>query len=344
MSQDGALVVEVTRGATVESIHRVAAVVVSASGDVAAAWGDPGRPTFPRSAMKPVQALPLVETGAADRFSLTSREIALAAASHGGEPRHVGLARAWLKRIGLGARDLECGAHRPIDERAADALAAEGRQPTALHNNCSGKHLGLLTTALHMGEPTEGYIRPEHPVERRLLGAIAEMTGADLAQAPRGIDGCGIPVVAVPLAALALAFARMAAPESLSPARADSCRRILAAMVEHPHLVGGRDRFDTQAIQALGGRAILKGGAEGVQGAIVPARGLGIALKAEDGAKRAACAAMAWLLRWAGVLDAAAEKALAAHLEAPVLNAAGANVGRVRVRADSSLETRAAAS
>lgn len=331
------LVVEATRGEAVESTHLVSAVVARDSGEIVASWGDPGRPTYPRSAIKPVQALPLIETGAADRFRLSLCEIALAAASHGGEPVHVDLARAWLDRIGLGAGDLECGAHRPMDEAAADALVKQEREATQLHNNCSGKHLGFLTAAVHLGESTHGYIRPDHPAQRRMLAAVAELTGADVVNAPRGIDGCGIPVVALPLAAVAVAFARMAAPDRLQPARAEACRRIVAAMAQNPYLVGGRDRFDTKAMQALGGRLALKGGAEGVQGAILPDLGLGLALKAEDGAKRAANVAMAWLLKRVGALDGAGEAALAGYLDSPVLNAAGVPVGRVRVREEGSL-------
>src|SRR5262249_45349998 len=149
-------------------------------------------------AIKPIQALPLIETGAADRYGLGPPEIALACASHNGEPRHVALVTAWLKRIGLGVTDLECGTHLPYHEEPAQAMSRAGREPTAAENNCSGKHSGFLTTARHLGEPTRGYIGGGHPVQQRVLRALEEMTGLDLTQAPRGIDGCGIPVIGVP--------------------------------------------------------------------------------------------------------------------------------------------------
>lgn len=331
MKSRAPLRVEVTRGDAVESVHRVDAVAVDARGRVVACWGNPDAATYPRSAAKPVQAIPLIETGAAERFQLSDAEVALACASHNGEPGHVTAVEGWLARVGLSAADLECGAHRPIDEGAADALVRRRLKPSALHNNCSGKHAGFLTTAVHRGEPTGGYIKREHAAQRRVLKALAEMTGAALGAAPKGTDGCGIPVIAMPLRALALALARMADPAGLRPARAAACRRIVAAMAANPHMVAGRARFDTDAIAGSAGRFVTKGGAEGVHAAILPALGLGFALKVSDGAKRAASAAMAWALRELGALDANATAALAGYLDCPVLDVAGNRVGSVRV-------------
>jgi L-asparaginase II len=314
---------EVTRGPLVESRHRGSAVVVDRNGTVVAAWGEPEKPVYPRSAVKPFQALPLIESGAADRFGLTEKEIALACSSHSGEPVHAEAVAAWLARIGLSAADLECGAHAPLDVDAAWDLAKSGDVPSALHNNCSGKHAGMLTTARHLGEAARGYLAAEHPVQRRVRRAIGMMTGIDAEAAPSGIDGCGIPTVAMPLANLALGFAHLAASDA-PPAVA----RIAAAMMAEPRMVGGKDRFDTLIMSAAPGRLVTKGGAEGVWAAGLVDEGLGIAVKIEDGTRRGAEAAMAGLLaRFAHAIPATVLDRFAA---APVLNVAGRPVGLLR--------------
>ena len=324
------ILVEVTRGNTVESRHRGIVAVAVAGGAVVAAWGDAERAVFPRSAVKPLQALPLIETGAARGFALGDAEIALACASHNGEPEHVAGVGAWLERVGLGAGDLECGAQAPIDKEAALALVRAGDAPSALTNNCSGKHAGFLTTARHLGEATAGYIEPVHAVQRRVTETLADMAGCDLATAPVGTDGCGIPAIAMPLAAVARAMARLAAPDSLAPERAAAARRVVAAMTAHPALVAGRGRYDTVAMQAGRGAFAVKTGAEGVHAAILPRLGLGCALKIEDGAARAAEVAMTALLRHLGALDGHAEAELADYLERPLVNWSGKRVGVIR--------------
>lgn len=336
MAAKNELIVEVTRGDMVESRHRGACVVVrAADGGTVHAWGDADRVIYPRSAIKPLQTLALIETGAAGSFGLGPGELALASASHGATPEHVGLVAGWLERIGLGPGDLECGCHEPMDKDAAKALARAGETPGPLHNNCSGKHAGFLTTAKHMGEPTKGYSKPDHPVQQRLLAMLSEMGDADLTTAPRGADGCGIPVIGMPLSAFALALARMADPKGLDEDRADASGRILRAMAANPRLVAGPRRFDTVAMEAgvksTGGTFVVKSGAEGVHGAILPALGLGVALKIDDGSKRAAEVAMAAVLDHLGVLDGAAKTAMAAFLEAEVINASGAKVGVIRM-------------
>lgn len=320
------VLVHVTRGGEVESSHRGAAAVVDPDGGVVAAWGDVERPVYPRSAVKPVQVLPLIETGAAERFSVGDAEIALAAASHSGEPEHVALVEAWLERLGLGPGDLECGPHAPIDEAAAADLVRAGREPSPLHNNCSGKHAGFLATALHLGEKTAGYVKPGHPVQRRLAEVLSDMGGVDLEGAPVGSDGCGIPVIAMPLRAMALAMARLANPDGLAPDRAAACRRVFGAMAAHGRLVAGRGRFDTLAIDAGCGAFVVKTGAEGVYVAAMD--GLGVALKIDDGAKRASETAMAAILEYLGVLDGIL--ALDPYLDGIVLNRPGDRVGAVR--------------
>ena len=319
------MLVEVTRGPMVESRHRVAFAVVDAAGRLVMSAGDYEAPVYGRSAIKPLQALPLLESGAADAFALGAAEIALACASHSGEPRHVDSVSAWLGKIGCAAQDLECGAHLPYNEAAAEALLRSGRTPSALHNNCSGKHTGFLCLARHMGYPTKGYIRYDHPVQQRILGVLESMTGLDLSAAPRGIDGCGIPVIAMPLGNMALAMARMADPHDQPEARQKACARILKAMAAEPFLVAGSGRYCTRAMEALKGRAVIKTGAEGVYCGALPDQGLGFAIKALDGAGRAAEAAVGQVLKRLGILDAAQTDLLVQVLH----NRAGAAVGEV---------------
>ena len=328
------LVVEVTRGDMVESRHRAAVAVADADGKVVQAWGDVASPVYARSAIKPLQALPLIESGAADRYGLGAAEIALACASHSGEPRHVKTVVAWLERMALGVDDLECGSHLPHHAPSAAALLAAGAAPTPAHNNCSGKHAGFLATARHLGEPTRGYIRFDHPVQQRVLSVLEQMTGLDLGRAPRGIDGCGIPVIGLPLGNMAMAMARLADPGRLPPARAAASRRVLAAMAAEPHLVAGTGRFCTAVIAATGGTVLVKTGAEGVYVAILPTLGLGVALKVDDGAGRAAEVAMGQVLVHLRLLSAEQAAALVATLTPPVVNRAGTETGRVRPAAD----------
>ena len=329
METSNPVLVEVTRGDAVESRHRGAAAVVDDDGALVAQWGDVGRGVYPRSAIKPIQALALVESGAADRFSVSEEELALACASHSGEPCHTEAVGAWLDRIGLGPEALQCATQIPRDDASAHAMVRTGTQPTALHHNCSGKHAGLLTTALHLDAPVADYLEPGHPVQRRVTRVLAEMSGVDLTDAVPAVDGCGIPTFAMPLGAVALALNRLASPKGLEAKRAAAARRLFAAMTAHPYLVAGRARFDTIAIEAGAGAFAVKTGAEGVHVAAVPAMGLGIALKIDDGAKRAAEVAMAALLQHLGVLDDATRAALAPYLDAPVLNAAGLRVGTI---------------
>jgi L-asparaginase II len=282
------VLVEVTRGGRMESLHRGAVAVLDADGAVVFSVGDIERAVFPRSAVKALQALPLVETGAADRLGLTPAEIALACASHNGEPAHVATATAMLRKAGQDVGALECGAHWPSLQAATLALAASGATATALHNNCSGKHAGFVCLACDAGEDPAGYVRPEHPTMRRITAALSEMTGTALDARNRGTDGCSIPTYAIPLRALALAFARFATGKGLPPDRAAAAVRIRAAVMENPFMVGGTGRFDTEVMQAFGARVFAKTGAEGVYCVALPDQGLGIAIKCDDGAGRAA--------------------------------------------------------
>jgi L-asparaginase II len=338
-NQHPPLIVEVTRGRTpaggdfVESRHRCHAAVVDRHGVVQRRWGDIDQAVYGRSAIKPMLALGLMESGAADAFKLDNAEIALACASHSGERRHVDRVRAWLGRIGLSPADLECGPHLPYNEPAMKAMIREGIAPDASHNNCSGKHSGFLTTAVHLGLPTKGYIQYEHPIQQRLLKIMEQLSDLDLAQASRGVDGCGIPTVAIPIARTAMAMARMADPRDLPPARAAAARRIAAAMMAEPYMVGGSGEFCSEMMNALPGKVALKPGAEGVYTGILPGLGFGICLKAEDGTGRACEAAMGQVLVELGALSADERARLADRLTPPLANRAGLTIGRIRAAA-----------
>jgi L-asparaginase II len=296
------IVVEVLRGGRVESAHRGAGAVVDADGGVVFGFGDVALPVFPRSAVKPIQALPLIESGAADRFGLSDEELALACASHSGEPAHVAGAAAMLAKAGLDETALACGAHWPANAEAARALARAGGAPSALHNNCSGKHAGFLCTACALDLPVSGYETAEHGVQRAVKAALEDVCGEPLDDARRGLDGCSIPTYAISLKNLARGFARMGSGRGLSAGRAAAARRLMSAIVAHPFQVAGSERFDTEAMTALAGRAVAKTGAEGVFCAAAPELGLGFAVKADDGGGRAAEAMIAALL--ARFLDA----------------------------------------
>ena len=324
------VVVEAWRGERVESAHRGSGVAVDADGAVVMAFGDVERAVYPRSAVKALQALPLIESGAADQLGLTAREIALACASHSGEEAHVALARAMLARAGRDERALECGAHWPLGERAARALARSGAVPSALHNNCSGKHAGFICIACAHGIDPKGYTAPDHPVQREVAAAIANVTQARLDEDMRAIDGCSIPAYAIPLKALALGFARFGAGRRFTTARGKAAARIRAAVAAHPGMVAGPGRFDTEIMTILGGRAFTKSGAEGVYCAALPELGLGVAVKADDGAGRAAQVMMAALLDRLGGFDEGLRAKLAPFVQPRLVNWSGIAVGVLR--------------
>lgn len=312
------VLVEVLRGTLVESVHRGAIVVVDGDGKQVFAMGDTQQAVFPRSAVKAIQALPFVETGAADAYGFGDRELALACSSHSGEMGHTELANAMLTKAGLGADALECGAHWPSNQAAMIALARSGASPSALHNNCSGKHSAFVCTCRHLGISHQGYVRPEHRFQEMIRETMEAVTGAPHNEDNRGTDGCSIPVFAVPLHNLALGFARMVTGNGVGAVRANAARRLMSACMAEPFLVAGTDRADTELMQAAPGRIFVKVGAEGVFCAAVPELGLGIALKCDDGAGRAAevmiAAVLARLLAddraLAGSLDKAARPVL----------------------------------
>jgi L-asparaginase II len=321
------VVIEVTRGPLVESRHQGIAAVVKPDGTVVESWGDIDAPILPRSANKPIQAMAFVESGAVEKFGLGNEHIALSCASHNGEKRHVDTVRAWLKKIGLGEDDLECGTHAPRLQSSIEALVRENAVPTPAFNNCSGKHSGFLSTAVVYGEPTQGYIKYDHPVQRRLRAVMTDLCGSNADDFPHGTDGCGIPTLATPLKSLARAMASMAEPSRLSNKHAEAATRIRTAMNAEPFMMAGTGRFCTRINEALPGVVQIKTGAEGVFCGMLPTLGLGIALKMWDGAGRAAEVAMAALLGHLGVLPGERREEL---LHPPVKNVVGLLVGEMR--------------
>ncbi len=277
-------IVEVTRGPAVESRHAVHAVVMNGQGEIVAAFGDPHRPTFPRSSIKPLQALALVESGAADAFALSDAELALACASHSGEEKHTSAVAAWLSRLGLDETALECGAHAPY--------AAPESPPSILCNNCSGKHAGMVTLSLFLKKDHTGYTDFSHPVQEMIFKTMGEMCGAVITPAICGVDGCSAPNPCLSLENIARGFAAFMTGRGLSQTRAAACRRLFGAMTRYPDLVGGTGRLDTVLMQGGRGRILSRTGAEGVYACVAPEQDLVIVLKAEDGAKRAAEAAL----------------------------------------------------
>jgi L-asparaginase II len=321
------IVIELTRGRLIESAHAGAMAVARADGRPLAAIGDVRRPIFPRSTLKPLQALAFVESGAADRFGFAAPEIAVACASHSGTQRHVALVSSMLERAGLTSSALACGAHVPMDAEAARELIVAGAAPSPLHHNCSGKHAAMLATAAHFGEPAEGYWRPDHPVQKRIARIVAEMTDYHLSEEVRGIDGCSVPNWAIPLQNLAAAFARLATGSGMEAARAEHCRRIAAACWAHPVLAAGPMRLEARLLESLRHKVLLKSGAEGVYCGAFPDFGLGFALKIDDGAPRAAEAVVSHLV--ASVFPQAAGEP-AAELR----NWRGLRVGEIRPSAE----------
>jgi L-asparaginase II len=319
----------VLRGGTLESEHVVEGVVVDAAGRVRAATERPDRVTFFRSSAKPFQLLPLVERGHADRLGLTPRHLALMAASHNGEPAHVEGTLDILARAGAQVSDLECGFHFPEDAETAERLRrGDPAARTAAYHNCSGKHAGMIALARAEGWPVAGYTRPDHPVQVLMRRTIAEECGVDETTTPYAVDGCSASNPALPLLAMARGYARLAAARAGGGGpRGAALARIRDAMAAHPDMVAGRGRFCTDFMNAVGGRMTTKTGAEGLQCVAVPALGLGIAVRALDGARRAVPPALVGWLRALELIDAREEAALAAHAAPNVTNAREVVVG-----------------
>jgi L-asparaginase II len=335
---NAAPLVEVWRGRVVESRHRGHVAALDGDGRLVARLGEPDTVTYLRSSAKPFQALPLVTTGAADRFGFDETELAVACGSHSGEDSHASTVARMLEKIGLDESFLKCGTHEPYDGATAARLRERGESPGVLRNNCSGKHTGMLALAVHLGAPPREYDHADSPVQRAILRAVALFSGLPEGEIAVGTDGCGVPVFGMPVRSMALAYARLCAP----PAEFDeetrrACAPITGAMTAHPEMVGGtRERFDTEVMRACAGLVVSKIGAEGVYTAgVLPCeswpRGLGLAFKIEDGEDRRARSTIAIeSLRQLGVLDEDARKALKPYASFPVKNHRGENVGEIR--------------
>lgn len=339
--------VQVTRGSITESRHRGHIVAVEPDGRLVAHLGALETVTFLRSAAKPHQALPLIESGAADRFGFTEEEIALACASHSGEPIHTEIAASMLRKIGLRPEHLKCGIHEPFSPQAASELRAKGQHPTVLHNNCSGKHAGMLALALHLGASIENYNRPENPAQLAIGHTVSQFSGVPLEDIAVGVDGCGVPVFGITIKAMALMCARLInPPQSFNESTRSACNRVVSAMINHPELVGGTaDRLDTEIMRGTKGALVSKVGAEGVYTAgVLPCekwpQGLGVALKIEDGDDhRARPTVVVESLDQLGVLTDEALEALARYAFFAVRNRSGEVVGEVRASFKLNLST-----
>lgn len=334
--------VEVRRGGLTESRHRGHVVAIEPDGNVVAFLGSPETVTFLRSSAKPLQAIPLLISGAAERFGFTDREVALACASHNGEPIHTELAESMLQKIGLGPEALKCGVHEPYSAEFALELRERGEAPNVLHNNCSGKHVGMLAVALHLDAPIETYNKPEHPVQIEIGKTIAKFADVPVEDLVVATDGCAVPVFGMTVRAMALAYARLISPPaSFDDATRDACRRIVRVMSAYPELIGGTsERLDTEIMRAAPGLLVSKVGAEGVYTAgINPCEqwpnGLGVALKIEDGDdRRSRPPVVVESLRQLGVLRDASLDAVSRYAFFPVLNRPGEIVGEIRAEFD----------
>jgi L-asparaginase II len=336
----GVPLVVVTRGGRVESVHRGSIAVVTETGRLLASAGDPRQPVWLRSSAKPFQLIPFLAAGGEERFALATEEIALAAASHSGEPAHTRVADAMLGKGGFTGEDLHCGAHPPMHEESARALAFAQEAPSALHNNCSGKHAAMLLACRLLGVDPRGYWKRGHPLQRWILASVSRMTGVPKARIPRAVDGCSVPVFRVPLRALALGYARLVGRGAPGETRAEAAarRRIAGAMASAPGMVAGTGRFTTDLMQEFRGTLVAKEGAEGVYAVGIPAalagraggEAVGIAIKIADGAERGRDAVTVEALRQMGFVSGARLARLRRLALKPVRNVRGDVVGALR--------------
>lgn len=321
------VLVNTLRGEIIENRHRGAIAVCDPKGRVVHSWGEVDSLVYPRSAIKPLQALPLVESGAADHFQLNDAELALACSSHSAEPEHTDTIRNWLGRIELAEDALECGPHPPSDIKTAESLLINHIAPGRIHNNCSGKHTGMLTISRFLEEETHGYIEREHPTQQRWFDVLGEMADMDMRALPWSRDGCGIPVIAMPLKAIATAFARIAVPDDLPATRGSSIDGITSAIASNPFMVAGTGRLCTQIMESTGRRVIVKSGAGGVYTAALKDQGLGVALKIDDGTGAAAEVTILAVLHHLNALHPDELVQLAERCRVPIFNTRGVLTG-----------------
>lgn len=324
------LLVEVTRNGAVESQHFGAAVVCDVKGNVVESWGDIERLVFPRSALKPMLAIHLIESGASEHYKLTDAELSLACSSHQGEQIHQDLVESWLMRLGLTEDNLACGPVLPENTERAHQLLAEGQHGCRIHHNCSGKHTGFLTTALHLDMPLNNYHLLEHPLQQLSLDILSDLAEMDLRQYPIGIDGCGLPAPTMPLLQLGRAMARFANPVDLSENRQKAIYRLHKAIINEPLYIAGHGTVVSELNEVAKGAILAKTGAEGVITAALPERGLGIAVKIADGGIRARSVALLSILDHLGALSDADKQQLHAHISPAIVNSRGHIAGEIR--------------
>jgi len=324
------LLVEVLRDGAVESRHFGAAVVCDYKGNVVESWGDIESLIFPRSALKPMLAIHLLESGASEHYSLSDEELSLACSSHQGELIHQTLVESWLTRLGLTEEHLACGPVLPEDTESAHKLLASGQQGCRLHHNCSGKHTGFLTTAQHLNLSLDNYHHLDHPLQQLSLDILSDLADADLRQYPIGIDGCGLPAPTMPLVQLGRAIARFAKPVELSDTRAKAIYRLHEAITNEPLYVAGHGTVVTELNDVTQGAVLAKTGAEGIITAAIPERGLGIAVKIADGSERARSVALLAILDHLDVLSDEEKHQLESHITPTIVNSRGTTVGEIR--------------
>lgn len=324
------LLVEVTRNETVESQHFGTAVVCDIDGTIIESWGDIEKLIFPRSALKPMLAIHLIESGASEKFALGDAELSLACSSHQGEQMHQNLVESWLKRLGLTEDNLACGPVLPEDTERTHQLLAAGQHGSRIFHNCSGKHTGFLTTALHLGMSLENYHLLEHPLQQLSLDILSDLADVDLRQYPMGIDGCGLPAPTMPLLKLAHAMARFAKPIDLSDHRAKAIYRLHKAIRNEPLYIAGHGTLVSAINDIKKGAVLAKTGAEGIITASLPEKGWGIAVKIADGSARARSVSLLAILEHMGELSTEEKHKLHAHISPQIINSRGLNVGEVR--------------
>ena len=329
------IAVELTRGGIVECTHRASVAIVDTAGKVVRHHGNVESPIFPRSAIKIFQAMPMVESGAADVFKLTPQELALTCASHNGEKKHAHTSECMLHKMGLGEPDLECGCHKSSYLERFEEMIRDGETLSQLHNNCSGKHAGMLALAKQKGWDIKGYVKQTHPVQQSILGNMEMMMGCDMSDAPVDVDGCSAPAWAVPLKNMAYAFAQVADPSRLPTEKEHAVRTLRDAVTANPYYVGGTKRFDTDVMDALGDKAFIKVGAMAVHGIALPEYGLGVAIKVDSGLTQASQTIAINIMEQIGVLDGISEGAQAKldpYLEPVLKNHNGITFGSVRFK------------
>ena len=324
------LLVEVTRNHVVESRHFGAAVVCDFMGNIVASWGDIEQIIFPRSALKPMLAIHLLESGASDKYALTDAELSLACSSHQGEKIHQDLVVSWLARLGLTEDHLACGAVLPEHTESAHQLLSVGQHGRRIYHNCSGKHCGFLTTALYLNMPLEGYHLLEHPLQQLSLDILSDLAGITLSRYPMGTDGCGLPAITMPLRQLGYAIARFSKPTELSNTRAKAIYSLHKAIKNEPLYISGHGTIVSELNEVTKGAILAKTGAEGIVTAALPEQGLGIAIKIADGSARARSVALLTILNQLGVLADDVKYKLRSYILPTIVNSRGLAVGNIR--------------